>query len=54
MHERITALMNADLADLLLRENPRRVLAGQAIVSPDRTEEPAKRGFFERFRSQMS
>lgn len=54
MHDRITALTNADLADLLLRENPRRVLAGQTVVPPDTTETPVKKGFFERFRSQMS
>lgn len=51
MHNRITDLTDEDTADLLLRDNPRRVLAGRLTVPPERTESPAKRGFFERFRS---
>lgn len=52
MHDRIAALTNVDGADLLLVENPRRVLAGQSLIPPDRTETPPKKGFFDRFRSR--
>jgi protein-tyrosine phosphatase len=52
MHSRVAALMNVDLADLLLCENPRRVLDGQSVIPPDRMDIPARKGFFDRFRSR--
>ncbi len=54
MHDRIAALTNASLADLLLRENPQRVLAGHAVVPPEWTPTTRKKGFFGRFRSGPS
>jgi protein-tyrosine phosphatase len=35
LHERITELFGVDLADLLLRDNPARVLEGHAPISPE-------------------
>lgn len=35
LHERLTVLGGDDLADLLLRENPRRILADDDVIPPD-------------------
>jgi protein-tyrosine phosphatase len=53
MYDRIATLTDEGLADLILRENPRRVLAGEAVLLPGRTwTPPRKRGIFDRFRSR--
>lgn len=54
MHDRIAALTSADMANLLLRENPRRVLTGVPVIEPERTKIPRKGNILDRLRSRMS
>lgn len=51
-HDRITHLTDTATADLLLAENPRRVLDGEPVVRPSPAE-PTKRGLFARLRRRL-
>lgn len=52
-HERITQLTDSATADLLLAQNPRRVLDGEPLVLPSPVE-PEKGGLFARLRRRLS
>ena len=49
LHQRITALVDADLADLLLCTNPDRLVAGRPVIQPEVRELAEHRNLFARF-----